>query len=168
LLRTAIAGDEAREHRLQLRIVEFLRALQQRAHLFPAGPLQRPVCTEGGGHLVDMMNWANDFDVYTEWARAVCHGEFTAVPARKYHVGMVFKRALGEGRITGIVGREMFHHAAGEWLVADALLPIGAHRRDWKATLVSDGFLAVRHPDLGKVHALMDRAINEVRLYAGG
>lgn len=125
-------------------------------------------CRNGGGHLVDMMNWANDFDVYTEWARAVCHGEFAAEPARKYHVGMVFKRAVGDGRITGVVGREMFHHAAGEWLVADTLLPVGSHRRDWKATLVSDGFLVVRHPELGKVHALMDRAINEVRLYAGG
>lgn len=125
-------------------------------------------CRNGGGHLVDMMNWSNDFDIYVEWARAVCFGRFEAEPSRAYHVGMVFKRAQGEGRITGIVGREMFHNAAGEWLVADTLLPVGSHRRDWKATLVSDGFLCVRHPDSGKVRALMDRAINEVRLYAGG
>lgn len=125
-------------------------------------------CRNGGGHLVDMMNWANDFDIYTEWARAVCHGEFAAEPARRYHVGMVFKRAMGEGRITRVEGREMFRAAAGQWLVADELSPVGAHRRDWKATLVSDGFVAVRHPELGKVHALMDRAIDEIRLYAGG
>lgn len=125
-------------------------------------------CRNGGGHLVDMMNWSNDIDVYTEWARAVCFGRFEAKPSRAYHVGMVFKRAAGEGRITGHAGRQMFHNAAGEWLVADTLLPVGAHRRDWKATLVSDGFLCVRHPELGKVHALVDRAINEVRIYAGG
>ncbi len=125
-------------------------------------------CRNGGGHLVDMMNWSNDIDLYTEWARAVCFGEFEAAPSRAYHVGMVFKRAVGEGRITGVVGQQMFHNAAGPWLVADTLLPVGAHRRDWKATLVSDGFLCVRHPELGKVRGLMDRAIDEVRLYAGG
>jgi hypothetical protein len=28
------------------------------------------------------------------------------------------------------------------------LLPIGAHRRDWRATLISDGMILVRHPEL--------------------
>jgi biotin carboxylase len=121
----------------------------------------------GGGHLVDMMNWSNDIDVYREWARAVCWGTFEAAPARRYAVGMVFKRALGEGRIRARLGVEEVTARCGRWLVADQLLPVGAQRRDWRQTLVSDGFAAVRHPDERQVRTMMGWWINDVRMFAG-
>ena len=57
-----------------------------------------------GGRLVDQMNYANDFNVYREWARAVCWHTFEQQPQRKYHVAAVFKRAQGQGRITRVEG----------------------------------------------------------------
>jgi len=123
-------------------------------------------CRSGGGHFVDMMNWSNDFDVYRGWAQAVLSGNFDVVPQRKYHVAMVFKRALGEGHITRIEGVQNLYERFGKAIVANGLLPIGAHRRDWKQTLVSDGCLVVRHPELEPCREMMDAIVRDVHLYA--
>jgi len=123
-------------------------------------------CRNGGGHFVDMMNWSNDFDIYREWARAVCWGEFAAQANRRYHVAMVFKRALGSGRISGIAGMDAIRARYGRWIVADELLPIGAQRRNWKQTLLSDGFVGVRHPELSVCTEMMNALISKVQLYA--
>ncbi len=120
----------------------------------------------GGGHLIDMMNWANDIDVYREWARAVCWGRFDARVARRYHVAMVFKRALGQGRIARIEGLRELRAACGPAWVGDHLLPVGTRRRNWKQTVVSDGGVALRHPDYRTCRALMEKAIGELTLYA--
>ena len=123
-------------------------------------------CRNGGGHFVDMMNWAHDFDIYREWARAVCWGTFEATARQRYHVAMVFKRAAGQGRIHRIDGMDAFRAQHRQWIVADALLPIGTPRRDWKQTLLSDGFVAVRHPDLQRCMEMMRALIGTVNLHA--
>lgn len=123
-------------------------------------------CRNGGGHFVDMMNWSNDFDIYREWARSVCWEDFAAQAQRRYHVAMVFKRALGSGRISGIAGMEAVRARFGRWIVADELLPVGTPRRNWKQTLLSDGFVAVRHPELGACMEMMNTLISKVQLYA--
>ncbi len=123
-------------------------------------------CRNGGGHFVDMHNWANDVDLFVHWARAVCGLPVDVAPARRYHVGMVFKRAQGQGRIARIVGHDALRAVCGRWLVADELLPIGHPRRDWKQTLLSDGFVAMRHPELGSLHRMMDRAIEGLQVFA--
>jgi biotin carboxylase len=38
-----------------------------------------------GGYTTDMFNYANDIDIYREWANVVVHEEFRAPYARKYH-----------------------------------------------------------------------------------
>jgi biotin carboxylase len=38
-----------------------------------------------GGYTTDMFNYANDIDIYREWANVVVHNEFRAAYARKYH-----------------------------------------------------------------------------------
>jgi len=123
-------------------------------------------CRPGGGRLMDAINWANDLDIYREWARVACWGSFEAPIARRYHVAVVFKRALGEGRIQRIEGADALRRDFGEWLVGDELAPVGAPRRDWKQSVVSDGFLAVRHPEYGACRAMMERVVREVRLVA--
>ncbi|MBM4344872.1 MAG: ATP-grasp domain-containing protein [Deltaproteobacteria bacterium] len=119
-----------------------------------------------GGRLVDQMNYANDFDVYREWARCVCWHSFDATAHRRYHVAAVFKRAIGDGRIRSITGMQAARRKLGKSLVVEDLLPLGAHRRDWKQTLLSDGCLMVRHPDYATVQDMMRVLVEDVRLYA--
>jgi biotin carboxylase len=121
-----------------------------------------------GGKLVDQMNFANDFDLYREWARTVCWRSFDARPHRRYHVAALFKRAEGQGRIRQCRGRRRDPQPTRRQLgrVSD-ILPIGHPRRDWKQTLLSDGFMILRHPEYRECMARMNFAINHLRIWAG-
>jgi biotin carboxylase len=123
-------------------------------------------CRPPGGHLVDQMNWSSDIDLFREWARVACYKSFEAPTTRHYNCGIVFKRALGQGRITRIEGLGAWKKLAGRWFVDDQLLRPGAHRRNWKQTLVSDGFVVVRHPNWDEAYRLSFAAATGIRMYA--
>lgn len=123
-------------------------------------------CRPGGAHLVDQMNYTCDIDLFREWARAVCWGSFDAPTARKYNVAIIFKRAKGQGRITKITGLREFMRDYGEHVVEQKLLPVGSNRRNWKQTLVSDGFLILRHPDWNVTKQLADMVATQINMYA--
>jgi hypothetical protein len=46
------------------------------------------------------------------------------------------------------------------------LLPIGAQRRNWVQTLISDGYVCVRHPDLQATMDIADAVGTDLQLYA--
>lgn len=123
-------------------------------------------CRPGGAHLVDQMNYTCDIDLFREWARVACWGHFEAPTTRKYNVAIVFKRAKGQGRVTRIEGLVEYLRRNGEYVVEDKLLRPGTHRRDWKQTLVSDGFLIVRHPDWERTKELAFEAATDITMYA--
>ncbi|MBK9032302.1 MAG: ATP-grasp domain-containing protein [Myxococcales bacterium] len=123
-------------------------------------------CRPGGAHLVDQMNYTCDIDLFREWARAVCWGRFEASTARRYNVAIIFKRALGQGRITRVTGLREFLRAHGDHVVESRLLPVGAQRRNWKHTLVSDGFIILRHPDWRTTVDLANQVATEITMYA--
>jgi biotin carboxylase len=123
-------------------------------------------CRPGGAHLVDQMNYTCDIDLFREWARVACWGSFEALTTRKYNVGIIFKRAVGKGRITRIEGLSDWLRLAGPWAVEENLLRPGTHRRNWKQTLLSDGHLIVRHPDWAEARRLALAAATGIRMYA--
>ncbi len=45
-----------------------------------------------GGFTTDMFNYANDFDIYREWANVVVHNRFEAEWSRPYHVVYVSRK----------------------------------------------------------------------------
>jgi hypothetical protein len=119
-----------------------------------------------GAHQVDQMNYACDIDVFRGWADAVAFGRFSENVRRLYNVATIYKRARGEGRIQRIDGLEAFRGRHGSSIVWENLLPVGAPRRNWKQTLVSDGFVIVRHPDLDVTLAMADEFGEDVRIFA--
>lgn len=123
-------------------------------------------CRPGGACVVDMMNYTSDVDLFREWARVATVGRFEGSTERKYNVGLVFKRALGRGRITRIVGLDEFVARHRTHMVEETLLRPGTPRRDWKSTLLSDGYLVVRHPDWDTARAMTLEAATEIQLYA--
>ncbi len=119
-----------------------------------------------GGRTVDIMNFASDVDMFTGWAEAVCHGRISQPIERRYNAASVFKRARGSGRITRIEGLSRLMAEIGEHIVVVDLLPLGSPRRNWLATLISDGMVIVRHPDLPTTLQMADRIGTDLRLYA--
>ena len=89
-------------------------------------------------------------------AQAITTGRIEERFERRYNVATIYKRARGVGRITRIEGAESLQPRFGEHVVWNTLLPPGTPRRDWRKTLVSDGFIMLRHPDLAETLAMAD------------
>jgi ATP-grasp domain len=119
-----------------------------------------------GAHQVDQMKYVCDFDVFREWANAVVHGRISAGITPKYNVANIYKRARGVGRISAIEGAEKLQGEFGQHVVWNTLLPVGSRRRDWRKTLVSDGFIMLRHPDLATTLAMADKVGSALHMYA--
>ncbi len=119
-----------------------------------------------GARTVDVMNYATDGDLFRMWADAVLTG--TSAPlTHHYNAASIFKRAVGSGHITRVEGLEELMAAYADNICVLDVLPVGAHRRDWRATLISDGMIIVRHPDLDALIELGDRFARDLRMYAG-
>ncbi len=119
-----------------------------------------------GAHQVDQMKYACDFDVLKAWGQAVTQGRIDERYERRYNVATIFKRARGVGRITRIDGADALQSRFGEHVVWNTLLPPGTPRRDWRKTLVSDGFIMLRHPDLDETVAMADAVGTDLNVYA--
>jgi ATP-grasp domain len=68
-----------------------------------------------GGMTTDMFNFANDIDIYREWAYVVVHNRFTAEYSRKYHccyVGRKFNKSYQypHDEILATLGEHVVHH----------------------------------------------------------
>ena len=119
-----------------------------------------------GAFTVDLMNYASDIDLFKGFGEALVHARFSQPITRKYNAISIFKRAQGQGTIRRIDGLGPLLSEIGPHVAALDLLPVGAQRRDWKQTLVSDGMVIVRHPDLETALNLADRVGMELQMVA--
>lgn len=68
-----------------------------------------------GGLTTEMFNYANDIDVYAEWAHIIVHNRFTAKYSRPYHCGYIGRKvnrlyAHQHEEILGYLGDRLCHH----------------------------------------------------------
>ena len=119
-----------------------------------------------GARTVDLMNFNSDIDLFVGYAEAELEGTFSQTPSRAYYVANVFKRAQGQGRIVAVEGLDELRRRFGPSIVHVDLLPVGASRRDWVLTLISDGYVTVRHPDKQTLWDVADAVGTDLRLYA--
>lgn len=68
-----------------------------------------------GGLTMDMFNYANDIDLYRQWAHVVLHNQFTATYERPYHCAYIGRKsrksyAHNHEQIMGAYGRMIVHH----------------------------------------------------------
>ena len=119
-----------------------------------------------GARTVDVMNYVTDADLFSAWAQAVTQGQISSPVERRYNAASIFKRASGAGRITRYEGLDRLLAEYGEHVVALDLLPVGAPRRDWRATLIGDGMVIVRHPELPATLEMAERFAAELQLFA--
>jgi hypothetical protein len=119
-----------------------------------------------GARLVHAMNYASDIDLFRGWASAVCHGHLGQEVVRKYNAAMVFKRAQGQGTVRRHEGLDALLARYGEHVAAIELTPVGQPKRDWRKVVVGDGWIVVRHPDLGFTLEMADRFGSDLRVVA--
>jgi biotin carboxylase len=97
-----------------------------------------------GGLTMDMFNYANDIDLYREWANVVVFDRFTSDYSRPYHCGYVGRRwrysyARSHEEVMATFGHLIVQHE-----------PINS---TFGVALGDYGYL-VRSPDLDEIHAI--------------
>jgi hypothetical protein len=120
-----------------------------------------------GARLVHAMNYSCDADFFVGWAEAICFGRMSQNTRKRYNAACVFKRAVGEGRILRYEGLDALLARYGEHIPVVELAPIGSARRDWRQSVVGDGWLVARHPNLDATLEIADRIGSELRIVAG-
>ena len=65
-------------------------------------------------------------------------------------------------------GLDTLRAAYGEDIVLVEVLPIGTPRRDWRTTVVGDGWVVVRHHELQRVIEMTERFATDMQVYADG
>ena len=119
-----------------------------------------------GARTVDVMNFATNNDLYIRWAEAIVHGRFSGPIERPFNAASIFKRATGAGRIAAVEGLDALLAEYGQHVAMIDLLPIGAPRRDWRAVIVSDGMVVIRHPELSATIEIADAFAARLQLHA--
>jgi formate-dependent phosphoribosylglycinamide formyltransferase (GAR transformylase) len=119
-----------------------------------------------GARVVDLMNYSCDADFFVGWAEAVVHGRLTQPTERRYNAASIFKRARGQGRITAIDGLSRLLAEHGEHVAVVDLAQPGTPRSDWTQSVIADGRIVVRHPDLSATLEIADRFASELHLHA--
>ena len=97
-----------------------------------------------GGMTTDMFNFANDIDIYHEWAHVIVHNRFTADYTREYHcayIGRKFNRhyAHTHADVLAELDDMLVHHSSVSGI--------------FSAALGDYGYL-VRSPDLDEIHSM--------------
>jgi hypothetical protein len=99
-----------------------------------------------GGMTTDMFNYANDIDIYKEWAQIIIHNRFTAEYNRKYHCCYIgrkasFKYLHSHEQVLAALGENIVQHEHISGI--------------FSAALGDYGYL-VRSPDLDEIYAMAD------------
>lgn len=114
----------------------------------------------------DLYCWANDMDLYVEWAKAIVHGAARPRPSRAYSAGLISIRPSQDGRITGYSGLDELHRRYGQWLGEVHMPAVGSRTAEVGAGYMGHGWLHVRHPDYDECRAMLDWIGQNVKLWA--
>ena len=106
-----------------------------------------------GARIGPMFGFACDVDPYRVWARVAVDGCFDGPLERKYAVGTIFLRGLGSGSLEHVRGVDTVCEKLGSSLVEAHWPRAGAAK---SPTYTGDGFITVRHADIGVVEEALD------------
>jgi formate-dependent phosphoribosylglycinamide formyltransferase (GAR transformylase) len=119
-----------------------------------------------GVSLWDVYAACNDFDIYTEWARAVCWGDVHGTPSRKYAGAILAIRPDRDGRVQGYTGVEDVQRRYGEHIVTAHLPAEGTPTQPIEAGYRANAWLHLRHPDFDALKAMATDIGLRLRMFA--
>ena len=124
-------------------------------------------CRPPGVGAWDVYSFANDFDLYREWANAVVHGSISRPPSRQFSGGMIALRPDRDGVIRGYSGVDEAQQRLGEWVVDAHFPPPGTATQPVEAGYMANAWVRMRHPDYDTLRGLLDDVGRSVRVHAG-
>lgn len=108
----------------------------------------------------------NDFDLYREWALAVCHHTTEVRPSRRYACGIVALRPDRDGRISHIDGLERIFAEYGGNVVGSHIPQPGTPTQGVEAGYMANAWLRVRHEDFDTLRGILNEIGETVQVRA--
>ncbi len=109
----------------------------------------------GVGHW-DVYCYANEFDLFREWALAVTHGHGEQSPSRRYACGIIALRPDRDGHISHYDGADEIWRRFGENIVAHHFPEPGTPTQGVEGGYMANAWLHVRHPDYDTLREIMN------------
>ncbi len=119
-----------------------------------------------GCNFWDVYCAANDIDLYTEWARALCHGEVASKASRRFSAGLVALRPSQDGHISGYSGLDEIEDLMGPWIFKKHLPPVGTATQPVEAGYLANAYICARHPDYDTLRNILDTIGQKVSVHA--
>ncbi len=110
---------------------------------------------------------SNEFDLYREWALAVCHERIEATPSQRYACGIVALRPDKDGRISGYEGTEAFFAQYGHLIVDRHFPEPGTPTQGVEAGFMANAWLRIRHEDYDVLRGILNEAGERIQVRAG-
>ena len=123
-------------------------------------------CRPPGVGQWDVYNCANDFDLYYEWANAICHDRIAQKTSRRFAAGMIALRPERNGLITGYSG---INHISSQYrdCIVEAHFPEpGTATQPVEAGYMANAWLRVRHPDYDHLRQIMNEIGEGITVHA--
>jgi hypothetical protein len=108
----------------------------------------------------------NEFDLYREWALAVCHRASDRPPSRRYSCGIIALRPDRDGVIGGYEGAAQIFDAIGDLVVGSHFPPPGTPTQAVAAGYMANAWMRVRHPDYDELRRILNRIGETVKVRA--
>ncbi len=119
-----------------------------------------------GCNFWDVYCAVNDFDLYTEWARAICWGDTWSEPSRQHSGGLVAIRPNRDGIVKGYDGVDVVMDRYGEFIIRKHLPVPGSRTQGVEGGYLANAWFKVRHPDYDTVRHMLSDIGHTVKMYA--
>lgn len=108
----------------------------------------------------------NEFDLYREWALAVCHHRTEVPPSRRYACGIIALRPDRDGRISHYEGTEAIFGKYGHLVVGNHFPQPGTQTQGVEAGYMANAWMRVRHEDYDALRGILDEIGQTVKVRA--
>ena len=109
---------------------------------------------------------AGEFDLYREWALAVCHHAVDRQPSRRFACGIVALRPDRDGRISHYDGADDVFRRYGELVVGSHFPEPGTPTQPVAAGFMANAWMRVRHPDYDALRGILNDIGERVQVRA--
>jgi len=108
----------------------------------------------------------NEFDLYREWALAVCHHKTEQAPSRRYACGIIAFRPDHDGIIDRYEGTGPIFDKYGDCVVGQYFPEPGTPTQGVEAGYMANAWLRVRHPDYDALCSMLNEMGETVQVRA--
>ena len=115
----------------------------------------------------DLLNDANEMDLYYEWAHALVHGTPSHQPTRRYSAGLLALRPDRDGVIVGYDGLDEMERRYADLITARHFPPPGTPTQPVEAGFHANAWLRARHPDFDTLKDVLADIGRIVQVRAG-